>query len=178
MPVGSTGVAGDGKPLGGQAFDQIMDLVKFIGNPDVYKNRLDTLAKQEATVDEKLRVLGGLEHARELLAEAAKVEKAAKTEADMLIKDALAKVEASRNKINDERRAFEVDKNSANKAIDFREARLAELEEMAEAKLKNARDQDHMAKSYLAQAANDKNSSASLRYDLEEKIKAIKKIAG
>lgn len=180
MAMGSAGVSGDKAvvEVESKGFAKMMELLNLVGDPAFARATLRELADRETAIDVKLEALGGLEHAKELLAEALRVEIDARSHASDIVNDATITAAGIMERIAMDKREFDTFRGKTADALDIRAARITDLERQLadKAKITDRLVTDAHEKNNLASIAV--RQAVELKAELEQKLVAIRKIAG
>jgi len=175
MSVGTGGMTANEGSGGG--VDRLMDMMRFFSDQDAVRQRMTEFTAQKTELDEKLSAVGGLQAAKNLIAEADSIRAQADAHRRAILEDATDQAESLLSAARTERSDAERKRVWADKELTGREERI-EDDERDIAKRKKALEQAEIVfksaqeKLRLAERENDE-----LRNRLQGKLAAIKRLA-
>ena len=124
------GIGGSGVSIGGttvsaaSSMGQLVEMARFFGDREAVLARMAELATKESEVDAKLSALGGLERAKDLIAEAEDVRRRADSFRTTTVDNAREEADRLKRDARTEREQAEATRKRAQKEFTEREERV------------------------------------------------------
>ena len=176
MAMGGSGVSGSDRPLPGGGVDNIIEIARFF-NSGENLTRMKELADKEKEVDEKISTLGGIERARNLIAEADEIRRRADDMRQVVLNDASTEAERLKAEARSERANAEATRRRAQAEFGDREERIESAERDIVKRLKELEHGEALLKSGQEKLRLAEKESSDLRNFLQGKLAALKTIA-
>lgn len=177
MGMGSSGVnVGDAGVSASASMDNIIQVARFFNSGENI-TKMKELADKEREVNERLQVLGGMERAKDLIAEAEDVRRRADDFRTTTINNAREEAERLKREARSEREQGEAKKKEAHKEFFEREERVSLLERDVATRIRAIETGEAALKSKEDKLALAVKENADLRNLLQGKLAALKNIA-
>ena len=157
--------------------DNIVEIAKFFNSGENI-TRMKELADKEAEVDGKLNLLGGVERAKDLIAEADEIRRQADMARAAILKEATVEADRLRAVARTELATAESTRRRAVNEFQAREERVEALERDITKRLRAIEQDEARLKSGQEKLRLAEKEVSDLRDRLQGKLAALKKLAG
>lgn len=177
------GIGGSGVSIGGttvsaaSSMGQLVEMARFFGDREAVLARMAELATKEAEVDAKLSALGGLERAKDLIAEAEDVRRRADGFRTTTVDNAREEADRLKREARAERADAEAIRKRAQNEFANREEKVEADERDIGKRKKDLTQAEALVKSKQEKLNIAQQETDALGNKLQAKLNAIKKAA-
>ena len=162
--------------MSGDRMDSVIEIAKFFNSGENLA-RMKELADKEKEVDEKISALGGIERAKNLIAEADDIRRRADDIRRTVINDASTEAERLKADARSERANAEATRKRAQAEFHDREERVEAAERDIAKRLKALEHAEALLKSRLEKLAVTQKEADDAKNKFEAKLQALKQVA-
>ena len=176
MAMGGSGVSGSDRPVPVGGMDSVIEIARFF-NSGENLTRMKELADKEKEVDEKINSLGGIERAKNLIAEADEIRRRAEDSRQTILLNAETEAERLKNDARAERAEAESIRKRAQREFQEREEQLEASERDIVKRLKELWRLDAEQRSGQEKLNTARREADEAKNKFEAKLAALKQVA-